>query len=199
MKERYICMYKTFDNDLWLSSHRDVFQEENSANVINGMKEKFYLLQTSPNSKLLNTRMLNPRGELILFNGFSEKHKEFPWKDYWTIRTQDIRLHLTHKEYNLMGREGWNLSCPDFRCNGYFPIQRERSMNLPLSCSMKHYPEDPFSIIPSEFLERISPQISDENLAKKLQEFRGTKAQALFLLQSWKETIELQLEHWNPF
>ena len=69
-----------------------------------------------------------------------------------------------------------------------------------MRCSEKHYNADPFAIEDFSLTRLLGyTRVSDEDLARELHKLRATKEIARFRLQAWKETIEAQLDLWNPF
>lgn len=196
----YVLMYKSFEHGLWLLNQRQNIYQDNSATAIEKAKEKVQERDgRNPESILLDARVLTPRGEMVTLNGFSDRQTEYPWERMWANRTHDLKLMIDRKGYGLRASKGWNLSCPDFRCSGVYPSEEEGPIVGILSCSKKHWLGDPFAVASYPLVEKIPPEISDEDLARKLNSLRGTKAQAQFRLKIWKETIEAQLQLWHPF
>ena len=94
--DTYVVMYRSFEHGLWLSSKNENIPEEHYVNAKEKAIARLAELDTKT-SRILDAKILNPKGDLMTLNGFSDRHREHAWETYWTDRTHDLTWFVKQK------------------------------------------------------------------------------------------------------
>ncbi len=173
---------------------------------------------------LLRAAVLGERGieELHSLHSVRSFQDANAWERMWGQAQAQVQAAIHSKDYGLKAGDGSpNLSCADFRCAQQIVRSPEHWHDVYLGCNGKHHAGDRYFTVKGIHVtwaqrrddfarkraaldEEITDGTFDERflipgLAKELDLYRGTKAEALARFACWKQDTEHRLQYWNPF